>query len=105
MKGEFALFVEIWKERPHYSEISGEPLGSFNVAFFSHILSKGEYPEMRMDKRNIVLKTIKEHMEWETGNREKLMNNPKWKKVFDLQEELKLYANTNNRGTIKKINS
>jgi hypothetical protein len=89
MGKELDMFIEIWKERPHFSEISGEPLGSFNVAYFSHILSKGAHPEHRLNKKNIVLKTIEEHTLWEVGNRSKLRLDPKWDKIFKLQEELK----------------
>lgn len=89
MGKELDMFIEIWKERPHYSEVSGEPLGSFNVAYFSHILSKGAYPEHRLNKENIMLKTINEHMEWETGDRDKLRKIPMWNKVFERQEKLK----------------
>lgn len=90
MGKELDMFIEIWKERPHYSEVSGEPLGSFNVAYFSHLLSKGAFPEHRLNKDNIMLKTIEEHMLWETGDREKLRNIPKWEKVFERYEKLKL---------------
>jgi len=89
MGKELDMFIEIWKERPHYSEVSGEPLGSFNVAYFSHLLSKGAFPEHRLNKDNIMLKTIEEHMLWETSDREKLRKIPKWEKVFERYDKLK----------------
>ena len=56
------FFKEIWKERPHQSEISGVYLGKeASSAFFHHILPKNKYPEIRMDKENIILLTIDEH--------------------------------------------
>jgi hypothetical protein len=56
------LFKEIWKERPHESEISGRRLGDEPLSvFFHHILPKNKYPEFRLDKENIILLTIDEH--------------------------------------------
>jgi hypothetical protein len=82
---DLAFFKEIWNERPHYSEVSGEPLGDeFNVCFFSHILTKGSYPRFRHCKKNILLMSFQEHQEWEFADRK----DPKWNPVRDLSEEL-----------------
>ena len=89
MGKELDLFKEIWRERPHYSEVSGEPLDGFSPVYFSHILTKGAYPEHRLNKENIVLKTYDEHRMWESGDRDKLRNIPMWKKVFDIQDKMK----------------
>jgi hypothetical protein len=56
------FFTDIWKERPHKSEVSGDYLGKeASSAFFHHILPKNKYPELRLDKENIILLTIDEH--------------------------------------------
>ena len=56
------LFLEIWKERKHYSEVSGDYLGSEALStFFHHILPKNKYPELQYDKSNIILLTLPEH--------------------------------------------
>ena len=56
------FFLEIWKERKHYSEVSGEYLGSEPLStFFHHILPKSKYPEVAYDKSNIILLTFPEH--------------------------------------------
>lgn len=56
------LFLEIWKERKHYSEVSGDYLGSEALStFFHHILPKSKYPELQYDKSNIILLTLDEH--------------------------------------------
>jgi len=56
------FFKEIWKERKHYSEVSGEYLGSEALStFFHHILPKSKYPEVAYDKSNIILLTLPEH--------------------------------------------
>lgn len=64
------FFREIWNERPHYSEVSGEWLGDdYNPVFFSHVLSKAAFPRARHWKDNIMLKTFNEHQDWEFGDR------------------------------------
>jgi hypothetical protein len=56
------LFLEIWKERKHYSEVSGDYLGGEALStFFHHILPKSKYPELQYDKSNIILLTLDEH--------------------------------------------
>ncbi len=86
--GELNLYKEIWDERPHKSEVSGEPIPFFHVWCFSHILPKGLYPKYRLNKENIIIKTPKEHYDW--GNRRhKLKDDPNWAPVFELYETLK----------------
>lgn len=56
------FFLEIWKERPHYSEVSGTYLGNEAMStYFHHILPKSKYPELSYDKSNIILLTLDEH--------------------------------------------
>jgi len=56
------LFLEIWKERKHYSEVSGDYLGGEALStFFHHILPKSKYPELQYDKSNIILLSLLEH--------------------------------------------
>lgn len=56
------MFHEIWNERPHYSEVSWEPLGQeLSSLFFHHILPKRNYDEAKFDKDNIILLTWDEH--------------------------------------------
>jgi len=61
------FFTQIWKKRPHRSEISGEYLGKeASSAFFHHILPKNKYPKIRMDEENIILLTLDEHADVES---------------------------------------
>jgi hypothetical protein len=56
------FFLEIWKQRPHKSEISGASLGSEALStYFHHILPKSKYPEACLDEENIILLTLDEH--------------------------------------------
>jgi len=56
------FFLDIWKERPHKSEVSGKYLGSEPLSiFFHHILPKEKYPQACFDAENIILLTLEEH--------------------------------------------
>lgn len=58
----WSFFLEIWKERPHRSEISGKPLGREPLTvFFDHLLEKEMYPALKYEKDNIILCTWEEH--------------------------------------------
>lgn len=63
-----SLFLEIWKERKHYSEISNQYLGKEPLSiYFHHILPKNKYPEASLDKDNIILLTLDEHTDVESN--------------------------------------
>lgn len=56
------IFMQIWKKKPHKSEISGTSLGSEALStYFHHILPKSKYPEACLDEENIILLTWEEH--------------------------------------------
>lgn len=56
------LFLDIWKTRPHKSEVSGISLGKEPLSvFFHHILPKEKYPQAKYDEHNIILLTLDEH--------------------------------------------
>lgn len=45
------MFLRIWKQRPHKSEISGERLGTEPLSiFFHHILPKEKYKDAMLDE-------------------------------------------------------
>lgn len=81
--GEFALFEEIWSERPHICNNCKITLSPITrrafVKMFSHIKSKGAYPELRLDKSNIELLCHDCHDLWEFGDREEFYK----RKVMD----------------------
>lgn len=56
------FYVSIWKKRKHYSEVSGQYLGSEPLStYFHHILPKEKYPEASLDEENIVILSLEEH--------------------------------------------
>lgn len=83
--GEGALFMEIWLERPHRSELSGEDLGNImKPIFFSHILPKSGYSQWRLNKDNIILLTAHEHTDWHSIARSDLVKRDvRWQKIID----------------------
>lgn len=56
------FFLQIWRKRLHYSQVSMDYLGKEPLTvFFHHILSKEKYPEAALDEENIILLTLEEH--------------------------------------------
>jgi hypothetical protein len=84
------MFLEIWEEREHVSELSGKYLGEeSNSWFFAHILSKGAYPHLKLVKENIMLLTKDEH--WQVDQNTHLAKENKlFQPFFDKAEELKI---------------
>jgi hypothetical protein len=87
-----AFYREIWNERPHKSEINGAEL-PYNFCpdmmfVFSHVHSKASCPALILEKRNVVLMTLRQHHQWEF-ERDTLKDNPAWKFVFERFDELK----------------
>ena len=56
------FFLQIWKKRLHYSQVSMDYLGKEPLSiFFHHILPKEKYPQASLDEENIILLTLNEH--------------------------------------------
>jgi hypothetical protein len=56
------MFMNIWKKKRHYSEVSNTYLGSEPMStYFHHILPKEKYPDACLDEENIILLTLEEH--------------------------------------------
>lgn len=85
--GMLEYFKEIWGERPHISEVSQEPIHHFDIRCFSHILPRSTYPLFATYKKNLVLKTPKEHDLWQF-HQDEIKDDPMWKPFFQLKEEL-----------------
>ena len=68
--GELALFREIWLERVHVCTHCGSKLPEpLKPIYFSHIKSKGAFPELRLEKGNIELVCPTCHQKYEFGSR------------------------------------
>lgn len=86
------FFMEIWKERKHYSEVSGLFLGNEAMStYFHHILPKSKYPEAAYWKSNIILLNLEEHESVENDMY-------KYPKINELRDKLLLeYERTKQR--------
>jgi hypothetical protein len=94
---QWSMFLRLLSERGPFSEVSGEKLitdttHKFFVNQFSHTLPKGTYPELKMDERNIVLMTKREHDLW-TDSKDTIRNQPQWQQVFVMELVLQREAN------------
>jgi len=59
----------IWKHKPHQCEETMKPLHSYSSIYISHILTRGAFPEMAHDPRNVNILCGEMHNLWENGNR------------------------------------
>lgn len=102
--GEGEIFNLIWKTRQHNCEVCGQSLKRVNasVGIFSHILSKGSYPDLRLDEENILLMgdglygNCFCHPIWEMRTAG-MRNIEMWRPVFLLQDSLKRKSNIDNK--------
>lgn len=63
------FFRWVWANKPHYCEETMRPLRRYSAVYCSHILTRGAFPEMAHDPRNINILCFEKHNEWENGNR------------------------------------
>lgn len=88
--GELELFKEVWNERPHVSELSGDKLYFFDINNFHHLLTKKTYEKFRLYKPNIILLTKAEHFQIHNVAQSILVSqDSRWQKVFDKYQQLK----------------
>lgn len=87
------FFKEIWDERPHVCQVTGESLPEFNVNCFSHVVPKSLAKSLAMDKENIWLVLPRIHYSWDFGDRSHPMFAEKRKEF----ERLKQKDRTNNQ--------
>ena len=78
------FFLQIWKKRLHYSQISMDYLGKEPLSiFFHHILPKEKYPQAAFDEENIILLTLEEHDQVE-------MDPTRYEEINKRRDKLKL---------------
>jgi len=69
--GELKVFEEIWQERQPYCINCGRWLGrEMKTHFFAHIKPKSTYPELRLDKDNIMLLCMDCHFAYDHQGQE-----------------------------------
>ena len=68
--GTLELFQEIWNERPHVCQVTGEPIKEFDLRCFSHIVPKSLSSKLALDKENVWIVTPEIHHFWEFQSRD-----------------------------------
>jgi hypothetical protein len=83
------LFKWVWTHRPHYSELSGNPLGyEARAHYFAHVLPKSTYPAYKFSPFNIVLLTMPEHDLFDNQSH-RVKNLAAWQWLFQYQDLLR----------------
>lgn len=72
MQDNEKFFRWVWKHKPHICEETLRPLRNYSAVYCSHILTRGAYPEMAHDPRNINILCFEMHNRWENGERENM---------------------------------
>ena len=81
IKADDKMYELVWNSRAHFCEECGLSLGDrfrgdngrvLNRFIYSHILTKGAYPEHRHNLMNFNLLCLKHHQEWENGDKKKM---------------------------------
>ena len=101
-ESQYDMFLEIYNEREHISEISGknlvDPEHKMFTWQFEHILPKGTYPDLKFDKKNIMLMTWQEHFDL-TNNTSKTKEDSTYDTYFEIKQKAKedYYNERNNK--------
>lgn len=61
-----------WDHYPHICAETMRPLRHYSATYISHILTRGAYPEMAHDPRNVNILSFEMHNRWENGDRENM---------------------------------
>ena len=61
-----------WKHKPHICEECMKPLKSYSATYISHIRTRGAFPEMAFDCRNVNILCFNHHNQWENGDRKSM---------------------------------
>lgn len=92
-KNQKEMFFHIWEEKPHTCDLCGVYLGEEPLAhYFSHILSKGAYPRLKLNPENIMLNCWDCHQKWDHGDATGLKN---YAIIAEVRDNLRLMYNLN----------
>ena len=61
-----------WKHKPHICEECMKPLKEYSATYISHIRTRGAFPEMAFDCRNVNILCFEHHNQWENGDRKSM---------------------------------
>ena len=87
---DIKFYKYCWEVLDHYCQETGWWLKNYSAVYVSHILSRGAYPEMRWDIRNINILNFESHRLWEFGTieqKQKMKIYPKNIEIINLLKE------------------
>lgn len=92
--GQWAVFMDIWKERAHKCVICDVGIKVPEPRNFSHVLPKGTYTKVKLDPCNIVIECSRCHWKWHNRTRVALErgdhgHGDRWRWKFELFDALK----------------
>lgn len=61
-----------WQHKPHICEECMKPLKEYSATYISHIRTRGAFPEMAFDCRNVNILCFNHHNQWENGDRKSM---------------------------------
>lgn len=80
------FFRWVWEHKPHRCEECLKPLRNYSAVYCSHILTRGSFPEMAHDARNINILCFEHHSCWENGDRERMRIYPENMRLIELMK-------------------
>lgn len=80
------FFRWVWEHKPHRCEETLKPLANYSAVYCSHILTRGAFPEMAHDPRNINILSFECHNRWENGDRERMRIYPENMRLIELMK-------------------
>jgi len=89
--GEKEIFADIAEKREWFCFVTDEKLWELTPTQFMHVLPKAlnKYPKYKHYEPNIVLVTNEVHYKWDFTPRSELRKDPRFDKLFELEEHLK----------------
>lgn len=89
------FFRWVWQHKRQQCEETLRPLRHYSASFCSHILTRGAFPEMAHDPRNINILCLEMHNKWEYGARSEMRIYPENLRVIELlkNDYMQLYEN------------
>lgn len=86
MQANERFFQWIWAHKPHRCEETLRPLPQYSAVYCSHILTRGAYPEMATDPRNINILCFEMHNKWENGDKKSMRIYPENARLIELMK-------------------
>ena len=74
----------VWANKIQVCEETMKPLRNYSAIYISHILSRGAFPDIAHDPRNINILSADAHNIWENGKRERMRIYPGNIRIIEL---------------------